>query len=252
MVILSRGMSRSASTYQFVLACMLGRVCAAREDSKAVRCFAGFDDAITNPYARVIKTHDAIPIPAGAYVFHMLARRTDRFEPPVDYAAHLDNFADVGFQTQVHEVSRLFGLTKAEEHLISHYMRWWSVLRQCCGTQSSADHRMKLHGATGYTEHHAPFSPTSPSCELYNRTAVEEELLRSPLAQGFVNSVSSGALSKDPPIKVGMCEEADAKIRAGLDFNGAAWRPSSRISSRAQIESLQRLKQKRFDHRPLA
>lgn len=229
MVIISHGQLRTASTYQFTLACLIARVCAARENSTAVRCFPGLDDRTLNTYARVIKTHGPTQIPRGAYVFHMLRSRNDSFDgEPADYTANLEELSKVGFQKEVHDVARLFALTHEEERLVSHYMKWWTVLRQCCGLQSSVDHRMKMHNFTDYEQHHAPFDPTAPSCELYNLTAVEKEVLRHPLARGFLNVVSYGMKAADPPIHPGICAESDEKLRSGIDINGKVWDPAGR------------------------
>jgi hypothetical protein len=157
----------------------------------------------------------------------MLRRRNDSFDgEPADYTANLEDLSKIGFQKEVDDVARLFALTDEEERLVSHYMKWWSVLRQCCGLQSSIDHRMKMHNYTDYEAHHTAFDPTAPSCELYNLTVVEQEVLSNPLAKGFSNAVSYGTRYGDPPIRPGICAETDEKLRSGLDVNGKVWDPA--------------------------
>lgn len=78
------------------------------------------------------------------------------------------------------DYQRIFGMNESQYDHLRAYMRYWEVIRKCCGVQSSADHLRVLHATVGghdaETKHleHAFEDLDYPDCEIYNLTQVEE------------------------------------------------------------------------------
>eukprot|EP00965_Chrysotila_dentata_P229208 6197051-Pleurochrysis_carterae.AAC.1 len=78
------------------------------------------------------------------------------------------------------DYQRVFSLSDEELGYLLEYMRYWSILRQCCGVQMSSDWRAKLQNVTNRTWHHGgPTSIDYPACEMYDLDVVESSLLAS-------------------------------------------------------------------------
>uniref|UniRef100_A0A7S3K1Q8 Uncharacterized protein n=1 Tax=Aureoumbra lagunensis TaxID=44058 RepID=A0A7S3K1Q8_9STRA len=98
------------------------------------------------------------------------------------------------------------------------YIRFWDLLRLCCGTQQSISHRLYLHGCPPLRPW---FSVRSPHCEIYNLTAVEEIAYFAENAFGdrpFVNPFTIEDHRGDE--RIGSCAKVEKKIIDGIDFNG--------------------------------
>eukprot|EP00421_Protoceratium_reticulatum_P019636 CAMPEP_0168387484 /NCGR_PEP_ID=MMETSP0228-20121227/15969_1 /TAXON_ID=133427 /ORGANISM="Protoceratium reticulatum, Strain CCCM 535 (=CCMP 1889)" /LENGTH=305 /DNA_ID=CAMNT_0008400721 /DNA_START=91 /DNA_END=1005 /DNA_ORIENTATION=+ len=74
----------------------------------------------------------------------------------------------------VGDYAEIFSLSDAEKKEMLHYMRHWTVLRQCCGPQLSQDWRNKLQGKNSTRSRS---DPNYPACEVYNMDALESALL---------------------------------------------------------------------------
>ena len=113
-------------------------------------------------------------------------------------------------EDEVAKVSSLFNLSASKEHQVLVHMRLWMILRQCCGTQSSKAHRKQIHtNITGV------FNENTVNCHLYNIHAVEDAILHSTLGKGGNIVIEY----QRPPFRKGFCQEEDAKLKSGLDFN---------------------------------
>ena len=51
----------------------------------------------------------------------------------------------------VHAYAELFGLSAGRLYALLEFLRFWDVLRQCCGVQMSADARAALFRDAGAT-----------------------------------------------------------------------------------------------------
>ena len=145
------------------------------------------------------------------------------------------------------DYEQLFKLDKPTVMMLHQFMRWWAVLRQCCGSQQSVDHRLQLHNSTLEHKHH-PTDYDYPACQVYDLPEAEKELLASELAKIAPESLCSdqGCIDGD------WCSSWSEKIAGGLDFNGQPFNPTNL----ARQEHLQRQEQLHVDGhsatRPLA
>ena len=115
-------------------------------------------------------------------------------------------------------------LTRAEVGYVIEYIRYWSILRQCCGHEMSADWRAALRNNTAHVPHHDLSSPLHPNCEIYRLDAVERALMHSHIYQRFhryarrIRSFSAN----DGEFDGTYCERSNAKVAAAAPSRGAA------------------------------
>lgn len=141
-------------------------------------------------------------------------------------------------------------------------MKYWSVLRQCCGSQASMDYRNALRRSAGAVGGSAsdgsasgssgsaggggsgnarasgggaslpspstpPAQPPSrlddPDCGLYDLAAVERRFLSTQLARAYPGQLWLAYQRPEERIRPGLCAEWQQRIRAGLDANGRNW-----------------------------
>lgn len=109
----------------------------------------------------------------------------------------------------------IFQLNDEEMSALRGFLRYWTILRRCCGMQASKYWRALLHGIGNATD---ILKPTYPACEVYNLSQVEHnfrEFVRlSPhfglLYQNTIFQQFNGT----------MCQSTIEKIASGFDFNG--------------------------------
>ena len=106
------------------------------------------------------------------------------------YTQEYDDFVHRGMGV-LDDYARLFGLNDTAVGVLHQYMRWWSILRQCCGPQQSKDHMLQLHNATVELSHQ-PTDYDYPACQTYNLQEAENELLDSELAKIAVRCDGTG------------------------------------------------------------
>ena len=93
-------------------------------------------------------------------------------------------------QQQIGYYARLFGLSVQAEKLVFAHMRFWAILRQCCGSQSSIDNRLHVHSSrrgggnstASNRPRHSVDDPDYPACEMYSLSAVEQLVLATALS----------------------------------------------------------------------
>jgi len=78
----------------------------------------------------------------------------------------------------------IFDLSDEQTDNMIAYMRYWDVLRQCCGTQMSEDWRGILVGSHAIP-HHDPSDSAYPACQVYDLDEVEQALINLPVYQEF-------------------------------------------------------------------
>jgi hypothetical protein len=189
----SFGQPRSGSTFQFVLLCVIAHL---RSDS--VSC-AGEPARL-----RVIKAHPrnmVLKLSESSMLF-TTARDSDIWKRtnvtwegrPVSYTQDYFNFTRCAL-CEIHAYTEIFNLTKNEIFQLTQYMRYWSILRQCCGSQMSKWFRGELFGCPyaldiqGRTDYHM--------CSAFNLTAVEEIFERTSL----YTKVPASRLSEERHLK---------------------------------------------------
>lgn len=58
---------------------------------------------------------------------------------------------------------------------VFEFLRFWDVLRLCCGSQMSEDWRNELNPAEGYTPHHDVHGSSFPACRMYDIDQVSSD-----------------------------------------------------------------------------
>ena len=141
----------------------------------------------------VLKTHAPLTVPNDAgekvWVFatsngtdlasgglRALGYPVKLVQSTVDLALH-------GHHEFASRLADIFGLGDDRRDALLAYVRYWDVLRQCCGAQMSEDwYRVLMkekyaRWKPNYRPHHAIDAPSYPACETYNVTAVEAALV---------------------------------------------------------------------------
>ncbi|XP_060578126.1 uncharacterized protein LOC132735204 [Ruditapes philippinarum] len=89
--------------------------------------------------------------------------------------------------TIVFDYQPFFRLSDTQMQHAVEYLRYWDIIRLCCGRQMSADWRRRLSPKISYIPHHDPHSYSYPACEMYNITEVEILLMKTFVYQKFAN-----------------------------------------------------------------
>mmetsp|Transcript_68044 Transcript_68044/g.113134 ORF Transcript_68044/g.113134 Transcript_68044/m.113134 type:complete len:313 (-) Transcript_68044:325-1263(-) len=85
----------------------------------------------------------------------------------------------------------IFGLSQSETNVLLVFMRYWSILRQCCGPQMSASWRAVLVGAPHNATQQGKFanadedSPAHAACEIYSLDDVEMRYLATEVVRKY-------------------------------------------------------------------
>jgi len=85
--------------------------------------------------------------------------------------------------TVASQYAQLFNVSDTISGEMLAYLRYWDILRVCCGTQMSKDWRAVLLKKEDYTPTHAFDSLNYPGCEIYDLDRVEENVLKTKAAQ---------------------------------------------------------------------
>ncbi|XP_045177472.2 uncharacterized protein LOC123537759 [Mercenaria mercenaria] len=238
-VIVQYGTKRTASTLQFQILCLM--MAFLHEDEKdKVGCF--FNNKTVNKYT-VIKTHNIvrlpISIPSNSWifvtssdalplreklVFNWSIRKIKERNITIPYVADVDLVSKRGHYI-AYEYQTLFGMSDENMQYIIEYLRYWDILRICCGRQMSNDWRSRLLSNANHSQHHNRHILTYPACEMYNISQVELLLLNTYAVQKFGHIASLRDVIGKPSIidgklDGGYCERCNKNIiRRRLKFN---------------------------------
>lgn len=125
----------------------------------------------------------------------------------------------------------IFNLSDHQLNSLSEYIRYWNVLRQCCGVQMSEDWRAVLQNRSTYKLHHSHDSPAYPACEIYDLNQVESALLRTSMFRRFYHKQSGLGHVSDQDAMIGpltgtYCSTINRQIACqDLKFNQRPARP---------------------------
>ena len=131
---------------------------------------------------------------------------------------------------EVSKYRKVFGLTEVEVLLLTQYMRYWSILRQCCGSQMSKQLWKELFGCPNSSDPLLEGKIDYHMCGSWNLTAVEKNFVKTKLysvvpADRLANSAHLKYLWSKP----GDCEASHDDARNGVGFNLAKIGCSSTI-----------------------
>jgi len=199
--ILQLGHPRTATTLQYEILCLLHKIVWEGEHVECRWRSARWEGIFTGAH-QVIKSHGpseaAIQnISAGRsnatrlWVFTTKAgqdqsvkQRVARMNKNVTYEASVETVGRLGVHI-IYEYQQFFNIPTKLMDLVYEYMRYWDILRVCCGPQMSEDWRQALLNNTSYRPHHSHESPAYPACEMYDLDKVEELYLNSVLMKRF-------------------------------------------------------------------
>jgi len=235
--LLQLGEPRTASTFQWYMLCTIQRACAllnAPNLSVNFHCDGPEPRNSQGLLLTVGKTHDP-----GA-ITGQRSRRERIFETCKDYCDHLRNLPNVVVRQRYELFERhglagvlfslfkpIFTLPEPVVREVHTHMKYWAILRQCCGSQQSEDHRLELHGISQEKQqgrlHHAQGSFADPDCEMYQLEVVEKLFLGTLLARTHPDRLWLAYTRPEERIQPGMCAAWTRRISEGLDFNGKNW-----------------------------
>jgi hypothetical protein len=112
------------------------------------------------------------------------------------------------------DYKQLFNLSDMEMRILYQHMRYWDVLRQCCGLQQSIYNRMVLHNLSLTADSYLDLD--YPACEVYNITQVESSLLKTQVSVKFPEHVR--VEFTDLVVYPGYCQAMEDIIRNGSEF----------------------------------
>jgi hypothetical protein len=181
---LQYGPPRTATTLQFQTLCFAMITKYLKEPDQIERIHCAFGDLWKGPIG-VSKSHTfpsgnemegnfvVFATSAGGAEGTYTALRTAGFVVP--YIADTSMVAARG-HFSVREYQTVLEMTDKEMDVLVEYIRFWDILRLCCGKQMSDDWRNRLFPRQNYNIHRSAHDPAYAGCEIYNITKVEENL----------------------------------------------------------------------------
>jgi hypothetical protein len=121
----------------------------------------------------------------------------------------------------VEEYQAIFGMPHEKMKHIVEYLKYWDILRVCCGVQMSAHWRNHLFTKTrsGNLQHN---TTGKPACDLYNIGEIEKEFIKTYAFKKFAPFIDAiGTLSvNDGKLDGNYCEQCNKQIaNLHLKFN---------------------------------
>ena len=124
----------------------------------------------------------------------------------------------------VREYQAALEMTDEEMHVLVEAIRYWDILRMCCGVQMSADWRNRLYPRQDYHFHRSTHDLAYDGCEIYNISKVENAFRSTILYRDIARF---GHLKKmlrpseiDNDLDGSYCERYNDVVRAtGIGFN---------------------------------
>ena len=179
--IITMGIPRTGSTFQQVLLCVIAHL---RSDS--VSC--GGDQHAS---LQVIKMHPyngTINIDKSTLFFTTVRDNVEEFKKSALFWTGGDTVYSQRFidftkcpLCEIGNYRQIFNLTTYEENQLKQYMRYWSILRQCCGSQMSKWFRAELFGCPNMTDSVMEGKLDYHMCGSWNLSSVESRFMQTPL-----------------------------------------------------------------------
>jgi hypothetical protein len=197
-LIIQYGEPRTASTLQFQTLCAIALLLNEANPSRVNCSFlakgAVLDEAASQHGLQVVKTHN-VPsggFPKHAWVFTSVIDDAVSFDDPWEGAAermahtlhHEVKYVQVlsrltgrgsGIAT---EYKSLFGLSDQKVEEVVTYLRYWDVLRMCCGAQMNDGYRDELISSARPNASETSKSEY-PACDMYKIQEVERQAVQS-------------------------------------------------------------------------
>ncbi|XP_053376989.1 uncharacterized protein LOC128547806 [Mercenaria mercenaria] len=194
-VILQYGQPRTASTLQFQILCMLVSVLHEHEKN-TVGCYYDpkFDKGYLKRYS-VIKTHKLDKylsiIPSDSWIF--ITSKRDQHKNDEKKIKHLNLtvrfIADISLALNlghliVYKYQTIFRTSDEQTEHVAEYLRYWEILRMCCGRQMSKKWRIYL-----WNKSHDAYEQST--CKEYNISEIENLVMKTYIFKTFTNVEST-------------------------------------------------------------
>lgn len=190
-VIFQMGHDRTGTTFQFQVLC--AAACLAHPDEPVTCEFvAKLSDVSASPdKVQVLKTHGAslalsgrreIPtsrlfVTANSTESEDWATTRDNMQKklrvPIEYVQNFDRLLLEG-HAMAFDYGKLFGLDDTHTNALVSYMKYWEILRRCCGSQMSADYRDRIQGRPN---HRSVDEYGYDMCEGYDIAGIEKLIM---------------------------------------------------------------------------
>lgn len=162
-----------------------------------------FDEILKENKYNVIKIHDSKLISSGPenewifstakdYSDHniekwqsMTGKNEALYHRKVKYVQVLSGLKVSGWRGVVHDISTLLNLSVESSDMLLDHMRYWDILRICCGVQQSVDNVNRMKGAPSNTMKHPFGSALYPACEIYNLDELETNFMNTEIMKKF-------------------------------------------------------------------
>lgn len=128
-------------------------------------------------------------------------------------------------ELEILKYSELFKLNASLTRHVWTHMKYWMILRRCCGLQSSKDYRKLVHmSALNRTVGinslaHKPINPDYPACEVYDLEQVEGLFLNTYLSRRIKRQHLYLEYNKTE-IQNGTCKRDKQRISEGFELSG--------------------------------
>jgi len=213
------GIPRTGSTFQQVLLCVIGHLrsesvsCSGKKNSrlKVVKKHPSNEELrLTNSLLFTTVRNDASELSVNNFSWT---------EGKIAYTQIYARFVECPL-CEVSKYQKIFRLTDVEVLLLTQYMRYWSILRQCCGSQMSKHWRRELFGCPNSSDPLLEGKIDYHMCGSWNLTAVENKFVKSELyslipAHRLARSVTLEYLWSKP----GDCKASRDNAMHGVGFN---------------------------------
>jgi hypothetical protein len=225
--IVQYGTPRTGSTFQAHLLCSAARLVdmlnATRAHDGIVKCIYAENTTVAVRLIQefghriVIKMHSRPPafcLNRRCAVF--TSHRTANLLWPEAVYQQVESRLTVAPLAEISHYQASFHLSAADVDALRAYMRYWSLIRQCCGLQMSTQYRLFLHGCLNETLlAKSPDALSYPACETYNMHEVAELLTRTTLYARRTH----GSGMKNASEIARQCAHSRRQIASGWDFN---------------------------------
>jgi len=156
------------------------------------------------------------------------AQLSNRLHIDVKYAQVISLLSARGHYI-MEDYKAIFQLSDEQTDHMMAYIRYWDVLRQCCGKQMSEDWRSILVGSHDKPPQHDFGDSAYPSCEIYDLDAVEQDLINLPVYQEFAlqgPAMLRAASNVDQAFSGSYCSWFQRQVQCQkLEFNKAPEQP---------------------------
>ena len=240
---------RTASTFQWYALCSIMRACRL-PDGPRVYCSAESDTIWTGRATGssfVFKTHTSRVVEHAAADPRMHVFVSERAEMRASgalrqKAAVIQRYDDLVRSGLVvlQDYRRVFALSERKMRHVRAHMKYWKILRQCCGFQQSAVHLARLANSTSLVVGHGDPARDMeeldyPDCEMYDLDRVEALFFATSLSRRYPNALY---VDVDRGIKRGWCNATNTAAALGKSLLTANLDATRRACGSGQLTGI--------------